>query len=466
VFPSASIAWKVKEESFLKDLRAISDLKIRASYGEVGNQDGVGLFQYLAQYSTGGSQIDPGNFGYPFGGVYQPGLQLAALPNPDLKWETSKITDIGIDITFLNGALTLTTDYYKKESKDFLLNLPVPTQTGFATAAKNVGSIRNSGIEIALDYRKSKKDFSYGINLNFTTLKNELLSLTEDLTTLSGLQLSSDGTGLGFQGGSWPQYSLTRIGGPVGEFYGWKSAGIFQTQAEIDALNTQAAALHGAGASYQTGAVPGDRKFVDVNGDGQVTGDDRVSLGSPIPKIFGGINLDATYKSFDFNLFFYGVSGNKILNYQKASLESFGGLANISEEYYLNRWTPDAPSNRYARVTNEDNNDNNRPSDVYAEDGSYLRLRNVQIGYTFPSNLLSRLSITKLRLFASAQNLFTITKYSGLDPEIGLPQQYDASRRYGPAGVGDLTRSVGSSGVDVGTYPLSRVYTFGLNVTF
>jgi len=469
VFPSGSIAWRVKEESFLKNANAITDLKIRASYGEVGNQDGIGLFQYLAQYSTGGPQIDPGNFGYPFNGSYQPGLQLAALPNPDLKWETSKMTDIGLDITFLNGTLTLMADYYKKESKDFLLNLPVPTQTGFTTAAKNVGSIRNSGIEIAVGYRKSKKDFSYGINLNLTTVNNKLLSLTDDLTTLSGLQLSSDGQGLGFPAGSsWQQYSLTRIGGPVGEFYGYKSAGIFQTQAEIDALNAQAEVLYGAGATYQSGAVPGDRKFIDINGDGQVTADDRVSLGSPIPKIFGGLNLDATYKSFDLNVFFYGVSGNKILNYQKASLESFGGLQNISQDYYFNHWTPGKPSNnnRYTRITNEDNNDNNRPSDVYAENGRYLRLRNVQIGYTLPSNLLSRFLITRLRLFVSAQNLFTITKYTGLDPEIGLPQQYDAARRYGPVGGGDLTRSVGSSGVDVGTYPLSRVYTFGLNVTF
>ena len=195
--------------------------------------------------------------------------------------------------------------------------------------------------------------------------------------------------------------------------------------------------------------------------------DDRVSLGSPIPKIFGGLNLDATYKSFDFNVFFYGVSGNKILNYQKASLESFGGLANISEEFYLNRWTESKTSgDRFTRVTNEDNNDNTRPSDVYAEDGSYLRLRNLQIGYTLPINLASRYSITRLRLFVSAQNLFTITGYSGLDPEVGLPQQYDAAKRYGPVGGGDLRRSVGSSGVDVGNYPSSKFYTFGLNVTF
>jgi len=466
VFPSGSIAWRMKEEDFMQDVSWISDLKIRASYGEVGSQDGVGLFQYLAQYSTGGPQIDPNNLGYPFDGVYQPGLQLAALPNPDLKWETTKMTDIGVDIAFLNGALTFTADYYRKESKDFLLNLPVPTQTGFTTAAKNVGSIRNSGIELALDYRKStSKDFSYGINFNITTVDNKLLSLTGDLTTLSDLQLSTDGQGLGFSPG-WSQFSLTKIGGPVGEFYGYKAAGIFQTQEEIDALNAKAETQYGTGAAYQSGAVPGDRKFVDLNGDDIVTADDRTSLGSPIPKVFGGLNLDANYKNFDFNVFFYGVFGNKILNYQRASLESFGGLANISQDYYNGSWKPDRPSNRYTRITNEDNNDNTRPSDVYAESGGYVRLRNLQVGYTLPSKTSSKASISRLRFFVSAQNLFTITDYSGLDPEIGLPQQYDGSKRYGIAGTGELNRSVGSSGVDVGTYPLSKIYTFGLNLTF
>lgn len=466
VFPSGSIAWRVKEEEFMKDVPAIYDLKIRASYGEVGNQDGVGLFQYLSQYTTGGPQIDPGNLGYPFNGAYQPGLQLAALPNPDLKWETTKMTDIGIDIAFLNGALTLTADYYRKESKDFLLNIPVPSQTGFITAARNVGSIRNNGIELALDYRKSmSKDFTYGVNLNVTTVKNKLLSLTGDLTTLSDLQLSTDGQGLGFPLG-WSQFSLTKIGSPVGEFYGYKSEGIFQTQQEIDVLNQKAEQLYGPGAAYQPGAVPGDRRFSDLNGDGQVTATDRTSLGSPIPKVFGGLNLDATYKAFDFNVFFYGVFGNKILNYQRAALENFGGLSNIAEEYFNSAWKPDRPSNRYARITNEDNNDNTRPSDVYAEKGNYVRLRNVQVGYTLPTRISNGVSIKRFRLFISAQNLFTITNYSGMDPEIGLPQQYDGSARYGVAAPGELNRSVGSSGVDVGTYPLSKIYTFGLNVTF
>ena len=189
VFPSGSIAWKAKEESFLKNSNAISDLKIRASYGEVGNQNSVGLFQYLSSYSPGGPATSQVNVGYPFNKIYQPGLILSALPNPDLKWETTKLTDIGLDLALLNGALTLTVDYYKKESKDFLLNIPVPAQTGFTTAARNVGSIRNSGLEVTADYRKSKKDFSYGINVNFSTIKNKLLSLTAGQTGLTNIQL-------------------------------------------------------------------------------------------------------------------------------------------------------------------------------------------------------------------------------------------------------------------------------------
>ena len=456
IFPSGSIAWKAKEESFLKNVSAISDLKIRASYGEVGNQNSVGLFQYLSTYSTGGTQSEQSNVGYPFNKVYQPGLILSALPNPDLKWETTKLTDIGLDAAFLNGRLTFTIDYYKKESKDFLLNIPVPAQTGFTTAARNVGSMRNSGLEVAADFRKSRTEFSYGINVNFSTINNKLLSLNEGQTTLSNLQLNEHS--LFFIGGNnnWGEYSQSRIGGPVGEFFGYKADGIFQTQKEIDDLDAIAASKYGVGQLYSGTTVAGDRKFVDVNGDGHITADDRVSLGSPIPKFFGSVNLDATYKSFDFNAFFYGVSGNKIFNYNQRTLEDFGGISNISQDYFVNHWTPTNPSNRYARITAFDynHNGNGRPNDTYIEDGSYLRLRSLQVGYTFPSNLSSRYHITRLRLYVTGQNLFTITKYKGLDPEIGLPAQSDGSR------------SVATSGIDVGNYPTSRYYTFGLNVTF
>lgn len=465
VFPSGSIAWRMKMEPFLRDVHAISDLKIRASYGEVGSQASIGLFQYLGQYTPGGGPTTSSNTGYPFGGVYQPGLVLRSLPNPNLQWETSKQTDIGLDIAFLNNALTFTIDYYRKESSDFLLDIPVPPQTGFSVATRNVGSLRNDGFEFAVDYRRAAKDISYGVNVNFSTVNNKLLSLATGLNSITNLQVN--GAGLGFSntgGNTWQTFSNTRVGGPVGEFWGYKSAGIFQSQKEVDDLNAAAVARYGAGALYQTPGPTraGDRKFIDVNNDGRITAADQVSLGSPIPKIYGGVNLDASYKSFDFSLFLYGVSGNKIFNYKQRTLESFGnttgavGIQNVSEEYYLNRWTPTNPSTRYARATANDNSQNGsgRPSDVYIEDGSYLRLRNFQVGYTFPAALTRRITASKIRLYVSAQNLFTITGYSGLDPEIGQPSGNDGSRR------------VTAAGLDVGNYPNSRSYTFGFNVTF
>ena len=463
-FPSGSVAWRIKQESFLKDVDAISDLKIRASYGEIGNQFNAGAFQYLAQYSSGPAANNSGNNGYPFNKVYQPGLVLNSLPNPDLKWETSDQTDIGADASFLHGSLTVTVDYYNKKSRDFLLNIPVPAQTGFTTAYRNVGSIVNKGVEFAVNYNHTvRKDFTYGIGLNLSTVSNKLLSLATGesyINNLGDLGFSTTGSN------NWGVYSRSSVGGPVGEFYGYKSAGIFQTQKEIDDLNAISVAKYGAGLFYQTtsgpnkSAVPGDRKFVDVNGDGHITADDQTALGSPIPKFFGGINLDATFKGFDFNAFFYGVYGNKIFNYQERTLESFEsstgsvGIENISEKYLHGAWTPTNPSNRYAIISANDFNVNTRPSDVYVENGSYLRLRNLTIGYTVPDTYIKRLSISKIRLFVSGQNLFTITKYSGLDPEIGIPQDANGNRL--PT----------ASGIDVGTYPSSKFYTFGLNVTF
>ncbi len=467
IFPSGSVAWRIKQESFLKNVTAISDLKFRASYGEVGNQLGINPFQYLAQYTSGPAANNAGNNGYPFNKVYQPGLVLSALPNPDLKWETSDQTDIGLDAAFLKGTLTLTVDYYKKKSRDFLLNIPVPGQTGFTTAARNVGSISNSGVEISVNYSHTvAKDFSYSIGVNASTVNNKLLSLA------SGIDYVNNLASLGFSttgSNNWGTFSRSYVGGPVGAFYGYKSAGIFQSQKEIDELNAIAQTKYGTPYQPTTGpttsSVPGDRKFVDINDDGRITADDQTSLGSPIPKVFGGVNIDLSYKGFDFNAFVYGVFGNKIFNYQERTLESFGsstgsvGIENIGVKYYENAWTPTNLSQRYAILDANEFNANTRPSDVYVEDGSYVRLRNVQLGYTLPAGLLKNLSISKVRVYFSAQNLFTITKYSGLDPEIGLPSATDPT-------TGATTRSVTASGVDVGTYPSSKFFTFGVNVTF
>lgn len=463
VFPSGSVAWRAKEEGFLKNVHWLSDLKIRAGYGQVGNQAGIGLFQYLGQYGTGGAATTSTNVGYPFDKIYQSGLVLTSLPNPNLKWETSDQTDIGLDAAFLNGDLSITLDYYNKKSRDFLLSIPVPAQTGFTTASRNVGSIDNKGIEIALNYRHSMHDFSYNIGFNLTTVNNKLLSLATNQTYINNLySLGFSSTGVN----NWVTYTRSYVGGAIGEFYGYKSNGVFQSQKEIDDLNATAAARNGAGIQYQPSAKPGDHKYIDVNGDGKVTNDDQTSLGSPIPKFYGGLNLEASYKAFDINAFFYGTYGNKIFNYQEATLESFQsttgsvGIQNMSEKYYHNAWSSSNPSNRYSRLTSNDVNQNTRPSDLYVENGSYLRLRNLQIGYTLPALLSKRVSITRFRVYISAQNLFTITKYSGLDPEIGQPATLD------PVTNQPTIHNVTASGIDVGTYPSSRFYTLGLNVTF
>jgi TonB-linked SusC/RagA family outer membrane protein len=460
IFPSGSVAWRVKNESFLKNVDAVSDLKLRASYGEVGNQSSIGLFQYLSLYGTGGSATSTNNYGYPLNKVYQEGLVLTTPPNPDLKWETSKQTDFGLDASFLGGNLTLTADYYIKESKDFLLNIPVPAQTGFTSLTKNAGSIRNSGLEIGLEYRESKADFKYGIGLNFTTVKNRILSLATGQDAIYNL------TTLGFPNtgaNSWVIYTQSKVGGSIGSFYGYKTDGIFQTQAEVNAANAAATAKNGGvSIPYQTTVTqPGDRRFADTNGDGKITSADKVELGSPLPKFYTGLNLDASYKQFDFNALLFASVGNKIFNYQERTLESFGatnggiGIENVSENYYLNRWTPTNPSNRYARTVKDDPNGNTQPSDVYVENGSFLKLRSAQIGYTLPADLVKKLTVSRIRFYLSGQNLFTITKYSGLDPEIGQPSDPSTG-----------TRNSTASGVDIGTYPSSRYYTLGLNVTF
>jgi tonB-linked outer membrane protein, susC/ragA family len=458
VFPSVSAAWRIKEESFLKDVDFISNLKLRASYGEAGNQN-IGLFQYQSSYTTGKRSS---NYGYVFGQdkTYIDGMVQSFLPNPNLKWETSKQTDIGIDLGFFNNKLMLTADYYIKKSSDFLLEIQMPAQTGFAKATRNVGSVKNNGFEFSVDYRDNSHDFKYGVNVNLTTVKNKIERLSPGKDAVANLQ------SLGFPttgNTSWAVFSMSKVGGSIGEFYGFQTDGIIQNQAEIDALNANARRLNQDDNVWYiaSGTAPGDRKFIDQNGDGVITDADRVSLGSPLPKFYGGINLSGEYKGFDFNLFFNYSVGNKILNFVKRNLISMGGegsigLQNVGKEFYDNRWTETNPTNKYPRAVWSDVSGNSRVSDAFVEDGSYLRLKNIEVGYTLPTNTLKKASISKLRIFASVQNLFTITGYSGMDPEIGQSM----SSSTGVAG------GVTASGVDVGIYPYSRFFTMGFNLEF
>ena len=372
VFPSGSIAWRIKDESFLKNISWLSDLKLRASYGIVGNQSTIKFFQYQALYAgnyasnVNGGGVD--NLGYPFNKLYQNGIGQSQPANPSLKWETDYQTDLGIDATLMRGSLNVTVDWFNRRSKDFLLTLSAPAQTGYNFITRNVGSMTNKGIEVAINYSgNSGKDFHYGVGVTFSSIKNTLTGLT------SGTDAVTNFGGLAPSGQGWNEFSRSVVGGPVGEFYGYKSLGIFQSQAQIDALNGKAA----GGIYYRAATKPGDRYFADINGDGVVNASDRTSIGNPQPKFFGGLNFDATYKAWDFNAYFYGTYGNKLLNYVESNLESFQkrgseGVENVSVAYYQNHWTPANHSNTYSRaLANDDNTLNNVPSSAWVENGSF-----------------------------------------------------------------------------------------------
>lgn len=449
VFPTGAVAWRAKEESFLKNVDWLSELKFRGSYGKVGNQGSIDLYRFQKLFAPGTAATTSGNLGYPFNKIFQPGIVQTQPANPNLRWETDYQTDIGLDIAFLHGDLTLTVDYFDRKSQDFLLRLASPAQTGYNFLTRNVGSMENKGFEIALNYNHKVNDFQYGLGLTLTTVNNKLTSIT------SGTTFVTNFGGLGVAGNGWSTFTETNIGQPVGEFYGYRSLGILQT-GQIEQLNAAAAIKNPSNPFYQKAATAaGDRWFADTNGDGQVTPTDQVSLGSPLPKFYGGLNLDASYKAWDFNAYFYGVYGNKILNYQESSLESFQnrsfvGVENVSLDYYQHHWTATNPSTKYSRATyNDDAVGSNVPSSAWIQNGSFLKLKNFTVGYTLPSSMAKKLTVSKIRVYISTQNLFTITSYTGLDPEIGIQG-------------GNPTQN----GVDNGTYPSSKFYTVGLNVTF
>lgn len=453
IFPSGAAAWKAKDESFLKDVDWLSTLKFRGSYGEVGNEVPIPPFGYEALYVSGTAATNSGNLGYPFGKVYQPGIISTQPDNPSLKWETDYETDIGADMGFLHGDINVTVDYFNRKSKDFLLYVQSSPQTGYDALPKNVGTMVNKGWEFAVNYNHNFNDFKFGAGLTISFLKNTLTSITNGTTFITNPSSTTPGAE-NLTGQGWGTYSETNIGQPVGEFYGFKSIGIIQSQTQIDALN--ATARSKGFSQYYLGATgPGDRLFADVNHDGTVNAADEVSLGSPQPKFFGGFNLDGSYKQWDFNFYFYGVYGNKIMNYEESNLETFQGrgsvsIENVSTTYYNNAWEPNRPSNTYARfLYNDDNNQNGVPSSQWIENGSFLKLKTVTVGYTIASDWLKKIAVSKLRIYVASQNLFTITSYKGLDPEIG-------------AQGGFATQT----GVDNGTYPSSRYYTIGVNASF
>ncbi|GAA3605584.1 TonB-dependent receptor [Flavivirga amylovorans] len=450
VFPSVALGWNIDEEAFMDD-STFDILKFRASWGETGNFAGIQPFSFLAIYNNGPSNNTDAS--YSFGGVDAQGLIATGLPNPELTWETQIQTNIGFEGELLDNRLYFTLDWFKKESSDFLFNETIPVQSGFSTRAVNAGNVVNEGFEFLMGYKKNGGDFTYDISANITSINNEITELTGPgfvVFTSEFLQVFNEGA-------FWYDVTRSEVGGEVGSFYGFVADGIFQTQAEVDALNANAP----SGAYQDSKTTAGDRRFADLNGDGEITGEDRTTIGSPVPDFYGSLNLNFAYKNFDLGLEFYGVSGNEVLNIVRRGLESptsYGtsnSFSNVGTDYYNNRWTPTNPSNIYARALLDDNDiQNNRASSHFVEDGSFLRLRNLNFGYSLPDSIIDKLGLSALRIYLSAQNVITWTKYNGSDPEVG--QNTD---------VNGVT-SVQTRGIDAGAYPISSSVTLGLNLKF
>jgi TonB-linked SusC/RagA family outer membrane protein len=428
VFYSGSLGWNIAQEGFMRNLLSVPVLKLRASVGQLGNS-AIGNYPYASLISDTGY--------YPFGGVSTQSLSVTTSGNPDLRWETSTQTDVGVDVGLLRGALQLTVDYFIKNTNRMLLNPPLPPSGGNrGNPPANAGTIRNNGLEVELTYRNAiGKRWSYDVNGNFATLHNEVVSL---------------GVGDPIVGGRIDNnYYATRTaeGQPIGSFYLLQKEGIFQ--------NAQEVFTH----AYQgPGIKPGDIKFKDISGpdgvpDGVIDGRDRSFVGSPIPKFTYGLTGNLRYLNFDFSAFFQGVYGNKLYNQVNTDIEGFYRAFNLTERAATNYWTGEGSNNEFPRLSWTGASNNKQPSDRYLEDGSYLRLKNVQLGYTFGEKLLAPLHVASVRLYASVQNLLTFTNYTGLDPEQGTNSN----------SLGDGVRA---TGIDFGTYPSARTFTVGINAGF
>ena len=427
-FYSGSVGWNLAQEEFMRGIDVVSLLKLRASVGQLGNS-AIGNYPYAS--------LIGGGFYYPFGGVSTQGLSVVTKGNPNIRWETSTQTNVGLDVGLLKGALQLTADYFIKNTSKVLLFLPQPSSAGNGgNPAVNAGKIRNKGLELELAYRNTVgKDWSYGISGNLATLHNEVVSLGSAAPIVGG-RIDNN-----------YYATLTDVGHPIGSFYLLQKEGIFQSAQEVF--------TH----AYQgPGVKPGDVKYKDVSGpdgapDGIVDGYDRTYVGSPIPKLTYGFTANVRYKSIDLSAFFQGVHGNKLYNQVNTDIEGFYRAFNITERVATHYWTGEGSTNEFPRLSWTGASNNKQPSDRFLEDGSYLRLKNLQLGYTFGEKILAPVHVASVRLYASVQNLFTFTKYTGLDPEQGTNSN----------SLGDGVRA---TGIDFGTYPSARTFTVGINAGF
>jgi TonB-linked SusC/RagA family outer membrane protein len=401
-FPSVAVGWKLHNEHFMQTLLPsfVNQVKLRASYGELGNQE-IGDYKYQAYINSYAHSV--------FGNQLALGATQTTFATPDIKWETTISRNIGIDLQLFNK-VNFSAEYFRNTGKDILLVVQIPGSTGvypWESPIMNGASILNTGFEFQLGYNDKKGSFTYNINANVSTLKNEVLSLGYGNNPMYG----------------YGNLTKTEVGREVGELYGWVIDGIFQNQGEIDALNAKSPIKR-----YQEELTrPGDYRFKDINGrdtDGKLTGapdgkiddDDRTFLGSAIPKLYYGVNAAVSYKQFDLSVVASGVSGNKIYNSIRAGIENGAGWDNYSTRL-LDRWTPTHTNTDVPRVVMFDPNKNSRASARWIENGSFFRITTLQVGYTLPQHLLRSAHLSNARLYITAQNLVTFTKYTGFDPD-------------------------------------------------
>ena len=426
VFPSVSAAWNISNEPFFRDIDLISGLKLRASWGQLGNQN-IGVYPFA-------SLVETGRRVYSFGDQVATGARLVEIGNQNIRWETTTQTNFGLEFSLFNDRISVAADYYRKLSSDILVRVPVP-QAGGAQSPPfvNAGEVENRGLEVAITYQNRIGELSYSVSGNIATVRNEVLSLADSEPILGGFGLS-DGP-----------ITKTEPGFPIGSFFLYQSLGLFQTQEEID-----------ASAFQSPDTRPGDVRFADLNSDGIIDGNDRAHLGNPFPDFTYGLNLNVNYKNFDLSILAQGVQGNDVYflygNFAyEAQARGFNSYRDI-----LNRWTPNNRNTNIPKVSTDDRNGNRRISTRFLEDGSYLRIRNITLGYNF-TDLIQSEFMQNLRLYLQVQNAFTFTSYPGLDPEI----QANANDTDGFNVSSDL-----AVGIDWGTVPAPRIFTAGVRVEF
>jgi len=415
LFPSASAAWRISEEDFFKPVTFVNDLKLRAGYGATGNQS-IGNYSFASSLNT---------IKYNFNNTVVSAVVPNVMPNPYVQWEQQRQGNIGLDATLFNQRVEVTVDAYLKKTDKMLVPMVVPVSTGYSDISVpsiNAGQMENKGIEITVNTKNLTGDFKWNTSFNVSYNKNKVVNINDTVP------MSSGSIGLN------ANLALIQAGIPINEFYGFKTDGIFQNQKEVDNH-----ALQVPGNDPNNRTSPGDIRFKDLNNDGVINDKDRTYLGNPNPTFMFAMNNTFTYKGFDLSIFLQGIAGNKIINANRFWSEAMD-VAQNQTTATLNRWTGEGTSNSMPRAVFNDPNKNTRPSDRYVENGSYLRVKNVTLGYTLPVSLVKKVKISTARFYISAQNLFTITKYSGFDPEVG------------------------TNGIDNNVYPVTRTFTVGVNL--